>query len=290
MAWALAPAESLSVGLSSLRTAEAALSSSREAAQRMLRPLSSGLVTALHLDQKLLLCNAYPSDSPITALRNGKDMLTDGGDVKGAIGFQECRYISSQVQKQDRLDFALRDVEVQGTFEVGDLPSTDAVLLLVLEKRENSPMLGFQSFAFPSAAGRKDAQLAVINTFKGNATAPRLQMEDYIAPIPAGKASKIVARRTEELNFNRVYSVEEGSYDASILDGAVDASGSLVQTKAASKVLKVSKATNYVLLRTQSGTSGESLVVFPDAPLPSGTAHVGAPALALLVALVAMFT
>eukprot|EP00971_Amphidinium_carterae_P203965 4047637-Amphidinium_carterae.1 len=38
----------------------------------------------------------------------------------------------------------------QGTFEIGELPQTDSVLLLVLERRDaRTSLVGFQSFAFP---------------------------------------------------------------------------------------------------------------------------------------------
>eukprot|EP00429_Kryptoperidinium_foliaceum_P101042 CAMPEP_0176246844 /NCGR_PEP_ID=MMETSP0121_2-20121125/32652_1 /TAXON_ID=160619 /ORGANISM="Kryptoperidinium foliaceum, Strain CCMP 1326" /LENGTH=153 /DNA_ID=CAMNT_0017586487 /DNA_START=53 /DNA_END=510 /DNA_ORIENTATION=- len=138
-----ARAAALSLGTSSSRADVST------GAQTMLRASSGGLVEPLKADQKLLVCNAYPGDSPITALLNGQDLFGSGG-AKGSIAFKECRYVQSAVQRQDRLDFDLRDAEVQGTFEVGDLPTGDAVLLLVLEKRADSPMLSFQSFAFPS--------------------------------------------------------------------------------------------------------------------------------------------
>lgn len=248
-----ARAAALSTGASSLRAAETAM-------QKMLRATSDGLVAPLRVDQKLLVCNAYPSDSPITALLNGQDLL-GGGGAKGAIAFKECRYVQSAVQRQDRLDFDLGDAEVQGTFEVGDLPSGDAVLLLVLEKRADSPMLRFQSFAFPSATNRPEAQVAVINTF---GSAPRLQMQDHMVAAPA--EGKPAQRRSEELNFNRVYSIEQGSYETSILEAAGNA------TKPAPRVVNLAKGTNYVLLRTQSGDAGESLLVFPETPLSAPAA------------------
>mmetsp|Transcript_108679 Transcript_108679/g.313852 ORF Transcript_108679/g.313852 Transcript_108679/m.313852 type:complete len:293 (+) Transcript_108679:66-944(+) len=261
---AMVLAPELAASLSVASAAESALRSARDRAQKA---LAAGVVTPLRLNQKLLLCNAYPGDMPISASLNGKDVF-GSSEAKGAIAFQKCQYITSHVQKQDRLDFDIGDAEVHGTFEVGDLPVTDAVLLLVLQKREGSSMIGFQSFAFPSAAGREDAQLAVINTFKGNTTDPRLAMEDHLAPV-GGKDKSAVARRTEQLNFNRVYSVEAGTYDTAIIDEPNEASGN---KRSASRSLTFAKGTNYVLLRTPSGDAGETLTVFPDAPLQHSSA------------------
>jgi len=257
----------------------ASASAARDAAKQMLR--AAGVVAPLQLDQRLLLCNAYPSESPVTAQLNGKDVL-GGGDVKGSIAFQECRYTPSKVQAQDRLDFDLRDAEVRGTFEVGDLPNSDAVLLLVLEKRDASPMMSFKSFAFPSAEGRDDAQLAIINTFKGNMTEPHLEVEDHVVSAPATKGKKTPPSRSEWLNFNSVYSVEPGSYDMRVADRGAGKAGR------APKDLRLAKGTNYVVLRTaESGApdSGDALIVYPEAPLPSSARRAGATLLAFFAAL-----
>jgi len=218
-------------------------------------PVDETFIRPFRFDQKLLICNAYPSNSPLVVRKNAQEVLADG---KHAIKFRECRYITSRVQPRDKLDLLLRDVELHGTFEVGDLPATDAVLLLVFEKRENSPLVAFQSFAFPTSSDSKDAQLAVIDTFKGNASnAPGLlRMEDHIT----GKEAQTVSKRIEQLNFNHVYAVEEGSYDATIKDRVNEELE--LRTK---KILKLTKSQNYVILRTgEEGTFPESLMVFPD--------------------------
>lgn len=215
--------------------------------------VEEGMVKPFRFKQKVLVCNAYPSQSPMLVEKNRAETLVD---KTHAIPFRECRYMKGHLKSQDRLDLMLRDVEVKGTFEVGDLPSTDAVLLLVLEKKPGSPMISFQSFAFPSSSERNDAQLAVIDTYRGNTSAPHLKMEDHIT----GKEAQTVSKRIEQLNFNHVYAVEEGSYDATIKDRVNE---ELEQrTK---KILKLAKSQNYVILRTgEEGTFPESLMVFPD--------------------------
>jgi len=210
-----------------------------------LRPgvAEDSLVEPIRFNQQLLVCNAYPSKSPIAVTGNAHENLAEGND---AIPFRECRYLKGNVEKRDQLDFALQDLEMHGTFEVGDLPSSDAILLLVIEKRPNSPMVSFQSFAFASSSERKEAQIAVINALEGSSAVPKLTMEDHIE----AKEQQTVSKRVEQLSFNRVYSVEEGNYDASVSEGA-------------KQMLKLAKGNNYVVLRTGGNGFDESLLVFP---------------------------
>mmetsp|Transcript_8367 Transcript_8367/g.12193 ORF Transcript_8367/g.12193 Transcript_8367/m.12193 type:complete len:269 (+) Transcript_8367:81-887(+) len=203
------------------------------------------LVRSIAFEQKLLVCNAYPSKSGMSVVKNDHDNLAGGKDT---IPFRECRYLPSQLQKQDRLDFSLEEVVDHGTFDVGDLPSSDAVLLLVVEKKASSPMLAFQSYAFPLTSGRKEAQIAVINAVSDlDSTVPKLKMNDHIDT----KEAQTVAKRVEQLSFNRVYSVEEGSYDASVADSA-------------NMVLSLAGSQNYVLLRTGGNGYNSSLLLFPN--------------------------
>jgi len=211
------------------------------------------LVKPLHFKQTVLVCNAYPSKSPMLLEKNKVEVLAD---KTHAVPFRECQYMKSNLKAQDRLDVTLRDNQIKGTFEVGDLPSTDAVLLLVLEKHPGSPMISFQSFAFPSGADRSDAQLAVIDAYRGNSSAPHLKMADHIT----GKEAQTVSKRVEQLNFNHVYAVEEGSYDATVNDKALEN-----MEEATKKVFKLAKSQNYVILRTgEEGQFGESLMIFPN--------------------------
>jgi hypothetical protein len=227
-----------------------------------------GVVKAFKFDQKLLICNAYPSSSPMVAQMNGKD-ITDAGRP---IGFRECRTLASGVQAGDRLDLSLRDVELQSTFEVNALPPSDAELLLVPYKKKNSPMIRFQSFAFPTRADGKDAQLALIDTFAGNSTMARVRMEDHIQEV-APKAGKDghapvttpAPKRMEELNFDRVYSVEAGVYNTAVDEDQVDMSAGRKP-----QLVNLAKDQNYVFIRMGDGQNDfpESLVVFPETPLP----------------------
>merc|ERR1719443_2767948 len=149
---------------------------------------TGGLVKPLKFKQPLLLCNAYTSKSSVAISKNGKNVLP-------SLGFQQCKYAEGNVLAKDKLDFVLADSGIEGTFEVGDLPQTDSVLLLVLQKRDQkSPLMAFQSFAFPQNSGRNDAHVAVIDATSDNSKA-HLQIADR----PAQQGAKAL---TEELSFN----------------------------------------------------------------------------------------
>lgn len=222
-----------------------------------LRPLGESVVKPLEFNQRLLICNAYPSKSLVTVKHNGHAVFDD--EERG-VSFKQCRYSGGRVLGKDKLDFALEGAGTEGTFEVGDLPASDAILLLVLSHDARSPLIRFQSFAFPTNTGSKDAQLAVIDAFKGNSSAaPHLKMEDHAV----AKDGKAVTKRVEQLNFDRVYAIQEGSYDAFVLDHK-SGSGEQLETNTKTMV-NMRTNQNYVVLRTGDDKDfPQSLVVFPE--------------------------
>jgi len=221
-------------------------------------PAEPEVVRPLSFDQQLLVCNAYPGNSPVSIKQNGKEPRADQQDIS----FRECRRISGNMRAKDKLDFIFANSGIQGSFEIGELPDTDAMLLLVVEKRDaSSPLVAFQSFAFPAHHDGNVAQLAVIDAYKGNSSLPHLRMEDHIN----GKELKTISKRIEQLNFNRIYAIEEGTYDASISDHVLEGELAELMTKKSKKTLHLSKNRDYVVLRTGDGKlADESLVVFPE--------------------------
>merc|ERR1719352_612503 len=190
-------------------------------------PLTGSLVKPLKFNQPLLLCNAYPATSAVQVQSNGKPLLD-------SLAFQQCRYTNTNVLSKDKLDFVLTDAGIEGTFEVGDLPQTDSVLLLVLQKRDShSPLMAFQSFAFPLNSGNDEAHVAVIDASAGSAKAHL-----KIADRPAEPNAKALV---EELSFNRIYALSQGKYDVSVLSQGKDSSKQEIDLLGRS---------DYVLLRT----------------------------------------
>lgn len=223
----------------------------------LLRTPGGGLIRKMQFDQRLLICNAYPSKSSVVVRKNVAEVLADSGH---ALSFKQCRYVSERVQPGDKLDFSVQGSGISGTFEVGELPKTDAVLLLVLERRDDrTPLVTFSSLAFPQSGG-EDAQLAVIDAFRGNATMPHLKMEDHIT----GEEKQTVSKRVEQLAFNRVYAIEQGAYDASVADHEREPEAQTKLERSTTKALKLEKGQNYVVLRTGDDSTGESLTVFPE--------------------------
>jgi len=233
------------------------------------------VIEPLKFDQKLLICNAYPHKQAAVVSKNGGEKVIAEHGLK----FNQCEYSKSQILPHDKLDFSIADVGIEGTFEVGALPESDAVLLLVLERRDDkSSMVSFQSFAFPTNRDSDDAQLAVIDTFKGASKMAHLKIADI-----AKEAGKESVERMEELNFNRVYAVEEGEYDASVedrLDLGKDAKKLETETQ---HKLKLKKGQDYVVLRTGDDKEfPQSLVAFPNMD------HSGAAGKSFVAGLVAL--
>jgi len=247
-----------------------------------LKPRSSAtadanLVQPLDFQQDLVVCNAYGGKTPMHVKQNGQHIH---GHVRG-IPFKQCREISGQVRSQDKIDVDLGSI--QGSFEIGDLPANDAFLVLVVEKRDTqSALLAFQSYAFPVTPDGDVAHLAVIDTLKETSHFPSLRMEDHVTDQPGQK--KLLSKRIQQLKFNNVYNIEEGIYDATMLDhdhvAGSEERGRQV-SKGSKRLLNLRKNKNYVVLRIGDGKlMGQSLAVYPD--LNSGTMRC-------TVALVSMF-
>lgn len=225
-------------------------------------------VLPILFDQQLIVCNAVPSNSSVAVEHNGKAAQAD---ARG-INFKECRYISGRVQSWDKLDFVFDSPHVRGRFQVSKLPESNALLLLVVEKRDSeSPSLSFRSFAFPLRSDSQTAQLAIIDAYRGVSSQPRLRMDDHVN----SRERKTVSKRVEFLNFNRIYSVEAGTYDGSISDHALDTEAGRRVVNQSSMLMHLAKGHNYVLLRTGDAKfAGQSLVLFPGERSSSENLHI----------------
>jgi hypothetical protein len=198
------------------------------------------IVHAERFKRTLVACNTFPDEEAVSIVQNRHTNLESG------LRYKECKVIQGKIQEGDQLVFESKSAGTW-TFQVGALPESDSALLLVFEKRdETSKVPSFQSFAFPPSSD--DAQLAVIDTFKGKQSRTRVHLSD-VAPGH---------NRAEDLDYDRVYAIEGGDYDLSILVGENS-------TKHPSK-LHMTKGGDYVALRL--GGSGyahdydEELVTF----------------------------
>lgn len=203
--------------------------------------------------QPMVICNAVQGWGAATFTKNNMPTKSDK-----PLGFNECRYIETQMHKQDRLTFNFADKDVQGTFEIDDLPKSDSELLLVVQKSpltatemnndsENSDSkimsIAFQSFAFgPKSSSEKYAQVAFLNTIPGDKS-EMMKMQDK-------KIGRTTGLREEDVMFNRVYAIDEGHYN-------------LLLSKESLRHLSVKYDQDYIVLKTGSANQPH-LLVFPD--------------------------
>lgn len=227
---------------------------------------TNGLVKPLEFNQPLLLCNAYDSKSGVVVTKNDKPIVSD-------LPFQACKYANANVLAKDKIDFNIADAGIEGTFEVGDLPQTDSVLLLVLQKRDShSSLMSFQSFAFPVNGNKDQAHVAVIDASAGSHKA-HLQIGDK--PVQGD------VHRVEELSFNRVYALEQGAYDISVLEQGQQPSGN--------QEIELFGQRDYVLMRTNAMDQGaNTLVAFPHDSVPRSGSSKSFLAVSVTIAMLAV--
>jgi len=238
---------------------------------------AEGFVKALEFKHRLRVCNAFPFDGELQIFMGKEQQLTNK-----PMAYKTCEDFQTQLKTGDKLEFRISGAGATGTFAVADLPSNDAVLLLVATRHDSvSTALAFESHVF---ANLESAQVAIIDTYKGKASStPRIR--------DAEGGSKAKAQmRSEELRFHSVVAVNPGIYDVELdaADGKLNAKSRLVAVNHQS----------YVILRTgveaQHGASfPQELVVFPasDPMLLKSSTGRSLPTLltALLVAAAAAF-
>eukprot|EP00929_Paragymnodinium_shiwhaense_P109557 TRINITY_DN7602_c0_g3_i1.p1 TRINITY_DN7602_c0_g3~~TRINITY_DN7602_c0_g3_i1.p1 ORF type:complete len:272 (+),score=70.43 TRINITY_DN7602_c0_g3_i1:88-903(+) len=214
-------------------------------------------VKGLKFKHRLRVCNAYPN-VPALHVYQDKEKLTS----EGPLPYKSCEEFRAPLQAGDRIEFKIDDASA-GTFSVADLPNHDAVLLLMIHRHDTmSTAVSFESHVF---ANLLNAQVAIIDTYKGKAVAhPRIQDKDA-----SGKM-----QRNEDLRFNSVVAVNPGIYKVALAGpgGDIEAESELVALNRES----------YVVVRmgaeSQMGTSfPQELVVFPHSD--PDRLHSGASAL-----------
>lgn len=214
--------------------AVAFLSSSRHA--------GGSLLTTMDFKHRLRVCNAYPYGAPLDLYR-GKERLTDD-----PMNYKACQDFRFQLKSGDKLEFKVGDASA-GTFSVTDLPSNDAVLLLVISRHDTlSTAVHFDSHVF---ANLLNAQIAVIDTYRGSKKAT-LKIQD---------SDKAKTSRSEELRFDSVVAANPGKYKCVLL-------GDMLTMESESDLVALNRE-SYVVLRVgveaQEGAKYPSeVLVFPQ--------------------------
>lgn len=216
-----------------------------------------GLVRALEFKHRLRVCNAFPLAQAVEVYRGEHERLTAG---PGPLPYKACHDFAAPLKAGDKLEIKVGEVTT-GTFAVSELPASDAVLLLVVQRHDAlSTAVSFESHIF---ANREGPQVAIIDTYKGSARAKPVIRE-------LGKNP-----RSEELRYDSVVALNSGNYQVELAGPA----GAPLKT---SELVALNHE-SYVLLRTgieaKTGQSyPEDLVVFPRSTakvlLHSGTTMV----------------
>jgi len=226
---------------------------------------------AVEVKHRLRVCNAYPYGAALDVFRGHTERLT----FDGPMPYKSCRDFMAPLRTGDKLRFKVGEANA-GTFSVSDLPANDAVLLLVIHRHDTvSTAVSFESHVF---ANLLNAQIAVIDTYKGSAKAsPRILDSDQV-----GKGST----RSEELRFDSVVAVNPGAYEVTLAtaDGEKVAKSELVALNRES----------YVVLRVgveaEVGPSyPQELVVYPLSDFHRLLGGARSSAVSLLCLLVSAF-
>jgi len=231
-----------------------------------------GFVRALEFKHRLRVCNAYPYSAALDVFRGKTEKLTS----EAPMHYKTCKDFTAPLISGDKLEFKVGDASA-GTFSVSDLPSNDAVLLLVIHRHDTlSTAVSFESHVF---ATLENAQVAVIDTYKGAA-------KSTLKIMDASTKNKAQTSRSEELRYDSVVAVNPGLYDVELvgLDG-----------KAASKSQLVAlNRESYIIIRTgveaqQGPAYPQELLIFPNSNPAALGSSVAASASMALVALVFSF-
>jgi hypothetical protein len=153
---------------------------------------------------RLRVCNAYPYMTELNVFIGKPSGLTKITD--SPMPYKACREFDPQLEAGDRIDFRFQEASA-GTFVVGDLPSTDAVLMLVIYRHSTkTTAVAFESHVF---ANLLNAQIAVLDTYKGPAKST-IKIQD---------AEEASTSRSEPLAPNSVVALNPGKYEV-VLMGA----------------------------------------------------------------------
>jgi len=147
---------------------------------------------------RLRVCNAYPYMTPLNVFIGKPSGLTK--ITESPMAYKTCREFDPQLEAGDRIDFRFQEASA-GTFVVGDLPSTDAVLMLVIYRHDAvTTAVAFESHVF---ANLLNAQIAVLDTYKGPAKSS-IKIQD---------AEESTTSRREDLAPNSVVALNPGKYE-----------------------------------------------------------------------------
>lgn len=207
---------------------------------------AGSFVRSLAFRHTLRVCNAYPSSDVVDVYQADTKVTESSLPYKACEEFQKV-----QLHTGDRLLFKFGE-GVEGSFVVAELPSNDAVLMLVVYRHDpSSTAVAFESHVF---ANLVNAQIAVLDTYKGTAMS-----KAWIRDTAGQKTA-----RNEELRYDSVVAVNAGIYDVALAKGS-----SKKHPTVSKKKLVALNRESYVVLRVgleagKDKSYPEEVVVFPN--------------------------
>mmetsp|Transcript_79320 Transcript_79320/g.139996 ORF Transcript_79320/g.139996 Transcript_79320/m.139996 type:complete len:328 (+) Transcript_79320:98-1081(+) len=153
----------------------------------------------------LRVCNAFPSFDNLTVVR--KSQLLTGAEP---MQYKTCRDLNgSHLLEGDELQMDI-GAGVSHTFEIGELPKRDSLLVLVVYRHLRSFMdMSFHSHVFEKWTDGS-AQLAVMDTYDGSSSLSLRIAHDVGIDEAHGVGG------SEELKYNNVVAVNAGDYRISL--------------------------------------------------------------------------
>lgn len=230
----------------------------------------------VQFQHRIRVCNAYPSDDGLDIFKGREAMMSNIRRFRGEtkltslpLEYKMCGDFHAPLLAGDQIKFTLGGAAA-GNFEISDLPNNDAVLLLVVHRHSVlTNAVAFQSHVF---ANLLNAQLAVIDTYKGRART-HVQIADVV--------------KAEDLKYNQLVALDAGLYKINLVDNHK-------KVKTSKDFVALSRE-SYVALRVgvephHESKFPEELVVYPASdPLlllgnsPRSSAPIGMLMMALVI-------
>jgi len=178
---------------------------------------------------KLRICNAYTGGEPFDVYRNEVE-------IHKSLEYKACFESTDDLRSGDRVNFKVKGLST-GSFTIDQLPTEDAVLMLVIKRRDMASLA--TSFASHVFANLQSPQVAIMDAYKGK--------DNTVVQLKNEEDNKLAS-----VSYDSVVAIDEGSYQAKLKDNKKEYGFEAVQREC------------YTVLRLgMDGKNPADLVVFP---------------------------
>eukprot|EP00931_Biecheleriopsis_adriatica_P105081 TRINITY_DN79676_c0_g1_i1.p1 TRINITY_DN79676_c0_g1~~TRINITY_DN79676_c0_g1_i1.p1 ORF type:complete len:320 (+),score=103.41 TRINITY_DN79676_c0_g1_i1:85-960(+) len=211
-------------------------------------PTRMDFLTKAVVNQKLRICNAFPSESNFDVYHN-KEML------RKDLTYKSCFESTGELHQGDLINLKVQGLAA-GSFTVDELPKTDATLVLVVMKKDTSSMATtFVSHVFASL---RKPQVALLDAFKAEDEVQTNVTVESTDEKTAERELEEEPHSPESVSFNSVMAIEPGSYKIRI-DGSDG--GESIEKRF---ITESDEAYTAIRVGAQSKTWPQELIIFPE--------------------------